>query len=248
MKTSKFFSPIVLLLVKWSGIGLTDGRGKVGGTVLSKSRSGATARNKVTPINRRTSRQSAIRAVFASFSQQFRTLTTAQITAWNNAAQNGFSLRNIFGDTVQMSGLNLFVRLNTNIDLVSGTAITNPPSASATPVGIVAVDPQMDFSSSSLLATCNFIGGGVSTNANNAVLVYGTPPLSPGQQFVKSKLRLFTVIPPTTDTSATNLYSDYVDRFGAFATGDQIVLAVQNISLVSGISSTPVQKRGTVVA
>ena len=109
------------------GAWIVDVRGKIGGTVFTKGRSGAVARNKVTPVNPRTSRQSAVRAALGALSQAWRTLTQAQRDAWN-AAVSSFSKTNIFGDTVNPTGKNLYVGLNTNLEKVSASAIAVPPT------------------------------------------------------------------------------------------------------------------------
>lgn len=247
MKTKNFF-PFILMLVKWSGIAITDGRGKVGGSVLSKSKAGATVRNKVTPINRRTSAQSTIRAIFTSFSQAFRTLTDSQITAWNAAAAAGFTTTNIFGDTIKKSGSMLYTSLNVNLSIAGGASISDPPSPSDTPAGLFALDPQSDVSSTNLFLNADFGAGVDVVPADNSLMVYATPKMSNGVTFVKSQLRVLTVLSASTDTGSSNLWSDYTAKYGAPAVGDNIVFAVQCINTVSGIGGTPIQTRATIQA
>lgn len=247
MKTKNFF-PIVALLVKWSGIAITDGRGKIGGTVLSKSKAGATARNKVTPINRRTSAQSTIRAIFTSFSQMFRTLTDAQITAWNAASASGFTTTNIFGDTIKKSGSMLFTSLNVNLTLAGGTAISDPPNKNDSPSGVLALDPTSDVSSSNIFMNASFIGDTDVVPADNTMVVYATPKLSNGVSFVRSQLRILKSIPASTDTGTENLWADYTTKYGSPAVNDNIVFAVQVINTISGIAGTPIQTRVVISA
>lgn len=241
MKTKNFHAlPIIALLIKWSGIGITDGRNKIGGTVLSKSRSGATARNKVTPINRRTSFQSAVRAVFTGFSQAFSNLTTAQITAWNNAAANGFTLTNIFGDSVKKSGKALYVGLNTNLQSVGVAPISDPPSSSDVPAVMTTFAPIALVGAGQLFTPITFNGGSNVVPADSAILVYATPKLSRGVSFVKSQYRLIAETDAGQNTSTVNLLGAYVQRFGGLpAVGDNIRVLVQVVNKVSGISGTP---------
>jgi len=243
-----FFSPLIFLLVKWSGIAVTDGRGKVGGTVFSKSKAGATARNKVTPINRRTAAQSQIRAIFTSFSQLFRTLTDSQITAWNAAASSGFTTTNIFGDTIHKSGSMLYVALNTNLTITGNASISDPPSSSDSPSPLLVLDPVSDVSSTNIFLNADFGSGVDVVPADNALLVYATPKLSNGVTFVKSQLRVLGSLPASTDTGSTNMWGVYVAKYGAPAVGDNIVFAVQCVNTVSGIAGTPIQTRVTITA
>ena len=240
---------IIGLLVKWSGIAMTDGRGKVGGSVVSKSRAGATVRNKVTPSNPRTAAQSFIRSLFTSFVQNFRNLTSSQINAWNAAANNGFTTTNIFGDTVKKSGINLYAQLNVNLSIVGAAAIDDAPSNPEPPAPIYRVDYQADVSSTQLFLNLDFSGtGDTIVPDGSSIAVYATPKLSNGVRFVRSQLRLLGVIEATEDTATFNLWSTYAAKYGALAVGDNVVLAVQAISAVSGQSGTPLQDVVTIQA
>ena len=231
---------IVNILIKWSGIAVTDGRGKVGGTVFSKSRGGATAKNKVTPSNPRSANQSLIRARFTALSQQFRTLGAAAISAWNTAAASGFSLTNIFGDVVQMSGINFFVRVNQNLLLAGGATITSPPNPVDSAAPMYGAEPTC-IPGTSLFLKADFGGASNTVPANNALVVYATPILSPGISNVRSKLRILTVLPAASNTATLDLLTAYETKYGIVAANDNIVFAMQVINTDSGLSGTPVQ-------
>lgn len=241
MKKSKL-GVVIALLVKWSGIAVTDGRGKVGGSVLSKSRSGATVRNKVTSVNRKSSGQSYARALLTAFTQNWRVLTQSQRNEWIAAANNGYTTTNIFGDVVKKSGINLYIALNIILQIIEEAAITSPPSPDAVPAPLYGSAVAADVSATELFLDLNF-GGGTPTviPADTAVIVYATPKLSPGVSFVRSQLRLLTYLPSTTDTATQNLWSAYTAKYGAPAVGDNIVFAVQAVSNVGGVAGTPIQ-------
>src|SRR3972149_5825724 len=90
-KPIKFYT----MKIKFGSI-LTDGRGKLGGQVYARNRSGAYVRNKVTPNNPQSGFQSTARARLAGFSEGWRGLTQAQRDAWN-AAGPDFPKTNQFG-------------------------------------------------------------------------------------------------------------------------------------------------------
>jgi hypothetical protein len=92
--------------IKFSGIGVVDGRGKLNGTVFSRNRSGAIARVKVTPINPNTAAQAAARSLLASLSQGWRGLSQAAILQWNNAVSD-YQTTDVFGDLRTPTGKNL---------------------------------------------------------------------------------------------------------------------------------------------
>lgn len=248
MKNSKV-GVVVALLIKWSGIAVTDGRNKVGGTVLSKSRAGATARNKVTPINRQTSYQQTIRALFSSFSSQFRTLGEDLINAWNAFASANISLRNIFGDVYTLTGNTAFIRLNMNLNTAGSAPITSPPSIEDVAGIISSFNPEGDVSDSELFPVCSFIGGsGNVVPAGNTLVVYATPILSDGKTFVKSQYRIIATLGAAADTSTSNIWNAYSDRFGDPTEGANIRMSVQLINSTSGFTSVPFNERARIVA
>jgi hypothetical protein len=94
--------------IKFSGIGVVDGRGKLNGTVFSRNRSGAIARVKVTPINPNTASQANARSILTSLSQSWRTLNQSVILVWNNAVAD-FQSTDVFGDLRTPTGINCFI-------------------------------------------------------------------------------------------------------------------------------------------
>ena len=130
----------------------SDIRGTLAGTVFSKNRGGNYIRQKVTPVNPKTSFQTVVRNRLASFSQGWRALTAAQINAWN-AAVAGFAKTNIFGDLRNPTGLQLYVKVNANLVSSGGTAITTP----AAPKGVSVVTIGALTYTSALLLSLSLI-------------------------------------------------------------------------------------------
>lgn len=219
------------------GAMMTDARGKLGGQVFSKNRGGAYLRTKVTPVNPNSSAQAIVRNRLTAFSQGFRSLTQNEITAWNSAVQD-FQTTDIFGDLKKPTGLNLYVKLNANIDQVSGSAITTPPNIS-------------DSANAPFVITAGsatVVGGGAVSvvfapspvPADNAIVVYATRPLSAGKNFVKNEFREIGVVDEagTTPFTATTAYTT---KFGAVAAGQKVVFKLVPINKLSGIQGAPVE-------
>ena len=95
---------------------VADMRNKLNGTVFSKNKSGAYTRTKVTPVNPQSASQTQNRQRLSRFSQLWRTLSIAAITAWNDLAKSQPFGTDVFGNPKFLSGLSLFVKLNSNID------------------------------------------------------------------------------------------------------------------------------------
>ena len=169
------------------GMMMTDARGKLGGQVFSKNRSGAYVRTKVTPVNPRTDLQQSNRSLLGSLSSAWSNLTETQRSAWNSAVDN-WQKTNVFGDLQKPPGKNLFTSLNKNRAYWFNHALmTLPPSkAEFIPLGNVSI---------------TMVAGGIALSVEGEALVgktlgiRSTGKLSAGTTFVKNKLRnLGTVV------------------------------------------------------
>jgi hypothetical protein len=210
---------------------LADIRGKVAGTVFSKNRGGAYARTKVTPSNPQTSYQSVVRQRLASFSASFRALTASQILSWNVAVQD-FIGTNIFGNSVTPTGLQLYVKLNSNLDIIAATPITDPPLP-------VALSP--------FTATVNTLTNAAFTLALGAAtvdeyyLIEATAPVSPGRFFVKNEYRvIFSSQGTGAAVAALNIFAAYSAKFGAPISGERVGIRVKLINSITGQAGIPV--------
>lgn len=222
--------------IKW-GMMVVDGRGKLGGHVLSKNKSGAIVRTKVTPANPRTSFQQAVRSILATVSQAWSALTNAQIEAWNSQAPQ-WAGTNEFGDTVLPSGKSLHQKLNQNLLLTSQSVITVPPAKASLPDDVLAT-ATIDTTSSDLTLT------GVDTSAGKVIVVEATPVVSAGTSNVDNKYRQIYHAPADSYVDA-DAYNAYVNRFGvpSLAT-DKIFVRVKYV-MPNGQASIPSAVRATV--
>jgi hypothetical protein len=215
--------------IKFSAL-VSDMRGKLNGSVASHNRGGSYLRNKVTPVNPRTTFQATVRARFAQYAQQWRTLTATQIAAWN-AAVGGYQKSNIFGDMKSPTGLQLFEKVNNNLVASGGTAITTP----AAPKGVSVVTAGVLTYTSGTPALS--LAYSANVPALTRVKVYATPPLSAGISFVKSQFRLITTLAPAA-VSPANLLTAYNTKFGAVgAVGTKIFIKLIFVDQTSGIAS-----------
>lgn len=213
--------------VKFSGLGVVDGRGKINGTVASKNRSGAYARVKVSPTNPQTTDQVAVRSRLTGFSQGWRALTQAQIAAWNSAVQ-GFARSNVFGDKVNPTGKNLYVRLNANLQAVAVAAITDPPNPEGAEQVIAGVAVSTNGGAMSIAHT--------GTTVASKIEVWATAPMSAGISFLKGRYRLLSVsaggaASPLVVTAAYNA------KFGDPAVGTKVGFALKAINATTGEES-----------
>jgi len=207
------------------------GRGKVGGHVASRNRSGAYLRTKVTPVNPGTTYQTDARNRLGGLSSTWKGLTAAQRLAWN-AAVVDYATTDIFGDLRNPSGFILHQKLNNNLLNIGKAAITVPPLSTA-------VVPLLTMSFAA-------INGGAATltytapiEADQSLIVFATPALSPGKSFVKSEYRQIAVM-VAADVTPYVITTEYEAKFGAIgASGQKIFIKAYNIHWDSGQAGIP---------
>lgn len=212
---------------------VVDGRGKIGGHVMSKNRGGAYMRTKVTPVNPNTSAQQTARNLVGNLSQAWRTLTDEQRASWNAAVQD-FAKTDIFGDVRNPTGFNLYVKLNANLDNIGEAALSVAPSATEVANVIPSAIVLNNTGSVGTIAFAPTVPAGMT------VIVRATPSLSSGINFVKSEFRIITTMPATT-TTGFDFWAAYVAKFGAPITGQKVFVSLETVVIASGQKSVPSQ-------
>lgn len=214
--------------IKWGAI-VVDGRGKLGGHVFTKTRSGATMRTKVTPVNPQSPAQAAARSRLGSQSQAWRGLTEEQRIAWNDLAQRT-AKTNIFGDQYFPTGKNLFTGLNSNLMLIGEIPISNAPALQEMPV-ITALSPVVNTEDGEIGMNIQTEG----VTANSILVIEATAPQSVGRFNFDGSYRVIQSPGSAVDTVA--LYQSYVAKFGAPAVGSKIGFRAYYVDVVSGQQS-----------
>ncbi len=217
------------------GLVIVGGSGKLGGHVVTKNRAGYAIRTKVTPSNPQTTFQANVRARLTTISKSWAGLSDAQRLQWNTAVDS-FKSTNIWGDGVTPSGFNLFQKLNNNILLSGGTAITTPPTPAAV-VGLTA------FTATAVHAGASTLTFTVDSNsgATQFLEIWATESVPAGKTFVKNKFRLIGSIVSTTASpyTATTLYNA---KFGApGAAGKKIYFRIVGVNQTTGQAGLPYQ-------
>ena len=216
-----------MALIKW-GMFVVDGRGKVGGHVLTKTRHGATVRTKVTPSNPRKPAQQQIRSMFGTLSSSWNGLTEAQRAAFNEAVDK-FAKTNIFGDLKNPTGRELFIRCNMGRQQLGLALLVNAPDTVAflpTKISGVTFDVtagEIDLADLDTTILTDF-----------ALQVSATAPQSPGRYNFQGAYR---VIQNDADGNERDLYADYETKFGIPPGGQAVGIRVALISRDTGLKS-----------
>lgn len=209
------------------GMMMTDARGKLGGQVFSKNRSGAYVRTKVTPVNPQTTFQQANRASLGALSSNWSALTEAQRSAWNEAAPQ-WEKTNVFGDLTRPTGKNLFTGLN-KVSTINfpGSAVQLVPPSKAELLPVVVASAIYAVGSETLTITFT-----ASSEAGGTFQVRATPPVSQGTSFVKNLYR-FIGVATRSGSTATMTSGELVARIGTVTAGDKIFIEIREV-LTSG--------------
>lgn len=207
------------------GMVVTEGRGKIGGHVLSRNRGGAYVRTKVTPTNPQTASQVNVRASIASLASSWRGLTAAQRASWN-AAVGDYSKTDIFGDKLTPSGFNLYMALNQNLYNVGVAAISVPPIPTAV-TSFTTMSIVLDNSDQSAVASV-----AATIPATEAVIMFATPGISAGKTYVKNEFRKIGVF---TTGDSLDFAAMYIAKFGAVpAAGLKVFVKCVHVNETTG--------------
>ena len=201
--------------IKWGAI-VVDGRGKLGGHVFTKTKSGATMRTKVTPVNPQTSAQASARSRLGGNSQQWGTLTEKQRESWQNRAKET-SKTNIFGDQYFPSGKNLFTSLNNNLLLVGAAPITVAPALGQMPF-IVKIVLNIIAQPAAINIEFEYSG-----SVDDHYIVYeATTGFSQGKYNFDGSYRNIGSVPAGEPLTSAQLVIAYREKFGAIVAATKI--------------------------
>lgn len=226
------------------GGGVSEMRGSIGGSVFSRNSSGAYARNRTKPVNPNTDKQSSIRALFSTIAQYWRTLSEGEKITWNSLAPT-FPRVNRLGQTVPLTGFQLFQKCNTN-NIVCGHAIVNVIETVNTPSVQYIDSVTVDRSANTIIINAE----DAVVNANTSVRIYGTAPRSSGSKFAgPSEYKLLYILPAGQDFNSFDFWEFYTNVFGnAYVVGAVIGFKFDSVSSLTGLNNVSQSIQSTVVA
>lgn len=227
-----------MALIKF-GNAVQDARGSLGGTVYSRNRGGAYIRSKVSACQPVSAFSSAARAIFKAVAQYWAvTLSDAQRAAWDTFA-TFHPYVNVFGDSIQLSGIAMFEAVNRSIRQIGADWIDDPPDTFAV----------ADLGDTAAVITA---AGGIPTDAQitigraleyaEGLYVFATNPAPWTQKVQKTDFKLV-------NTPASGLYdvsADFSDDLilrmpgQVWTTGQNTNLKIMAMSSLTGARSAPV--------
>jgi hypothetical protein len=190
--------------------------GSVGARTSSRNRSGQYVRQRAIPTQPRTPAQVAARASLSDQSASWRGLTDPQRAAWNAFAQS-FTVTNSLGTTINLTGAQCFVKVNTTNVKNGDAAVTAPPALPSfltnTCTGLVATagTPTLEIS-------------GTAPAMGTKFMVYASPQLSAGVSFNGKYVWLQTS--QTFTSGEMSILTAYTARYGALIAGKKLFVKV----------------------
>jgi hypothetical protein len=211
---------------------VTDGRGKLGGSVFSKNRYGLYEKTKVTPLNTPSAYKSIIKNNHKTVVSAWSNLTDAERQSWNSGTYN-FPQKNTFSDTCYLSGYALFLKLNLNRLLLSQSLLHNCPTVKGIS-NIISASFEARYIDNTLILTYSPL-----CPAGFIYKVHATPPVSAGISYSNRRFKLIGLI-QSTDISPLDLSAWYLTRYPEISpVGSKIFLKITPIEIATGIESQP---------
>lgn len=193
--------------------------GSVGARTSSRNRSGQYVRQRAIPTQPRTVAQVAARSRLTSQSAAWRGLTPAQRAAWN-AFGLSFTVVNSLGTTINLTGAQCFIKVN-SVNLLNGDATVNVPPA--LPSFIAVTVTGLDATAATPIIELS----GVTPAAGTKYMIFASPQVSAGITFNGRYVWLQTST--TFTTGKLSLETTYVARYGALIVGKQIFVKVVQV-------------------
>lgn len=138
-----------MVQIRFSDI-VGDARGSVGGSTYARNHYGAYVRNRTTPINPQSARQTAIRVIMQQLTAKWRDiLTEAQRTAWRLYGDNTTWL-NSLGEQTTLPGFNHYLRSNLALANAGLAAVDDGPTTFGLPQGDPAFAVSADEASQNI--------------------------------------------------------------------------------------------------
>ena len=221
-----------MALVQYGPI-VSDARKKIGGIVATKGHAGNFMRKKVSPIQPRTQSQRNVRADFTANSKAWAALSQTNIAGWNALAK-ATPKKDRFGNTVTLTGLQLYQSLSRNLSTVGEAPSATPPATlyASTPGNLTVVSTSGGSPALTVTPT-NY------PTASESAAIFASPQLSPGKTFIGKNYKLVLVVPYNVSPTAYAIETAYVALYGALISGKKIAVLVKNINTTSGAAGQP---------
>jgi len=142
-----------MALIKYGG-GIVQMSGSIAGDTHARNRFGNYMRARTKPVNPKSARQSAARIIIMFLAEQWREspMDDAKRLAWETYAA-GVNWNNKLGESIKLTGFNMFIRSNAALIAAGGSLITTGPPDIGLPPGDSALAVACDATAQKISVT-----------------------------------------------------------------------------------------------
>lgn len=222
--------------VIFSGIGVTQMRGKIGNEVFFKNRAGAAVRSYAVPTQPNTSAQLTARSYMATIISQWQGLSDFQREQWRLLATRQLK-RNGVGNRKNLSSYQMFVRSNLALAFVGLSPITTPDL-----FGEIIPVKELVFGlvdGSHLEVAALLIDDSPIIPAGFSFSISASPCVSPGIHSPKNFFQVIHFSQGLFDTTA-DYAASYLGKFPALTAGQRLFVRAHVVNNSNGLYSTAV--------
>lgn len=226
-----------MAIVRFGG-GISEMRGSIDGVVFSRTRAGAIARNRISPVQPNTGFQSSVRSQFAVAVGAWKSVVTAeQADGWADFGQS-LSRLNALGEAYVPAGRQIFIESAMNRQRIGTALLTDAPIDKPE-------DPTLDTSGASVTATVT-AGDLVSLDVVDLVpgpdctdiVAQATLPLP---VTTRNLARHYRELGSQADAATLDLFGQYEPRFltpTPAAVGQQIGVRLKGVNAANGFATS----------
>jgi hypothetical protein len=233
-------------LANYIGLLTADMRGKTGGVVFSKARSGTTLRMKNAAVRPATAAQAVVKTNFTQATQQWQGLDVPTQRAWIEQAAI-MKRSNSLGQQSYLSGAQLFCKCCANLELLNTTpGLTPDISAGINPV------PPSVCNSFGAQGEIHFPYIAYDNTDPNYSKQWGWVVRMTGNQSAgitncdRKYFRVIVTEPPVVNLGVIQLWDVWIDTFAPLISGMQLFSEAFYVDSVTGLAG-PVVKQSCII-
>lgn len=241
MATSKV--PVkTMARVIFSGIGVTEMRGKIGNEVFFANRGGAAVRAYAIPVQPNTPEQIVFRNNLDYLVRLYQSLSEDEYKQWALLASRVFE-KNSIARRKRLSAYQCFLKCNLNLMAVGSSPLGVPNIYSPTlPIASIQVGT---VNSGSLELAFIFTDDTPILPDNYAIRISASPSVSIGIRSPKSFFKQIYATGGLFDTTADYIAA-YTAQFAAPSSGSSLFVRAHVVNNLNGLASTPITIRTVV--
>ena len=192
-----------MALVKYGG-GIVQMSGSIAGSVFARNKSGNYVRPRTKPVNPKSVRQEAIRAIMSLLAEKWHAdMTAVQRGLWETYAA-AVAMKNKLGETIHLSGFNHFMRTS-GASMTAGIGFFEAaPTILSLPEKDVELEcSEEDIAGQTFTFDCSVLGWAPNGDPKGRILIYQGQPQLVSRQTFHGPWRYMDVINPVEGAAGT---------------------------------------------